>query len=657
MNKLAQEVTAINQRQMATAWQFKLNRVMQIRKYRRLYNGQVEPKLRIQFNVPIPIFAGMIDTLQADLDDAVLLKFCEEDPADYKAITKANAVLERYSTSKSSDNNWMSKFRAARQEEIITGRGFLKCSPSNEDGFRFILEAPTYEDMFWEPTGGPDLEKHLFKGQQNIWLSEKDLEDGKGTLYDTEAVNSLLNGSGSTYKRAGIWDSYLDFANRYRPLGLYPDANNYVGQRVWHFVEFVSQYKGKQWYNLFDPYSGTSIRFEKLTDINSSGVSPWVSFASHEDPKNFASKSFADDLYPIADSIITLFNQDLTNRQKRNLNAKAYDKDMVKDVQKFDEAQYRPDALVPIDTLKGTRRLDQAFYEFKTPEITGTIEMTAWLEQTAGRNLGVSDLQQGNVTQATKKPTVVYTEQANINKRLSFMSEPFLIASQQLGLRFFNALQDYMTEPMAVKLIGEEGVEWDVFKRKDLNLNKTPSINVVSKSAQDQTYSMAQANKEKALAMLGADPTTAALVNPKVKAEYIARDIGGFEQVEVALLLDTKNETSKETVAEASAAIQDIILRGKMPSVNYNADKYFLDKITNFARDHRDTMPLKKFQMLIDYAAMHQQIAMENEMKKAPQVAMQEAQSMMQQPQSYSQPNTRALPKVGNMPLNKPLNV
>jgi len=48
-----------------------------------------------------------------------------------------------------------------------------------------------------------------------------------------------------------------------------------------------------------------------------------------------------------------MFNQELTNREKRNFGARAYDKDMFKDVRKLDESMHRPDALVPADTKGG----------------------------------------------------------------------------------------------------------------------------------------------------------------------------------------------------------------------------------------------------------------------------------------------------------------
>jgi len=620
-NKLAEKLTGINLRQLATCWQFKLPRMMQIRKYRRLYNGIIPPRLRTSFNVPIPIFPGMIDTLQADLDETHILKADEDDPADFKAIVKINAAIKKESTSSRPGAQWNKKFRQGRFEKIITGREVFSFSAASvidetkgTEQYHSNLEVVPFEDFFFEPMGGGSLEGHLFTGRQNVWRTESQLRKGvEDGLYDREQVNKLLQVGGADYKRSGIWDGYLDFSNRFQPLGLMPEANNYVGEKVFHLVEFESVYEGRRWYNLFEPFMAEWIRFEKLKDINSSGGYNFISSASHEDPKNFASKSFADDLYPIADTMITLVNQDLTNRQKRNLNAKAYDKDMVKDLAKLDEAQWRPDALVPFDTKGGTRRLSEGVYEFKTPEIGGTIDMANWLESVAGRNLGVNELQQGGSQPASKKVGVIYSEMANINKRLSFMSQPELELVQELGVLFVASLKDYMREPMAIELLGETGIEWGVLERVDLDLNRNPKFSVVSQSSQNKLNEAAAGRKEKAFGMVKGSPN----VNPRAFDEYVLRDIGGLPEPDIAIILDTNNDSDKETIAEAAAAVQEIMLHGKQPKMNYNADRYYINHLLDFAKEHRDTIPMKKFEMLIQTALAHEQIVIGNEKEKA----------------------------------------
>ena len=616
-NTLADTCTSIAMRQLRECWTFKLPRVRAVQKYRRLYNVEVLPKLRVQFNVPIPVFSGMIDTLQADLDDGLTLKYESQDPADWKAIQKLNAAIHQEASSMRPGAMWDEKWRDARLEAIFSGRGVLKFTAGNDKGYYSNLEVVPFEDFFFEPSGGGDLENHLYAGQQNIWRTKQQLLDGvKEGIYDKAQVDSLAD-AGKSWKISGIWDGMNDMGNRFRPLGLTNNAYNYVGDDVFHLLEWVMTYQGKRWYIVFEAYTGTWIRFEKLADVCSADYLPWISFASHKDIKNFASKSFCDDLYPVADSIITLINQDLTNRQKRNLNARAYDKDMFKDVAKLDEAQYRPDALVPVDTKNGTRAIGAGIYEFKTPEITGTIDIISWLETKTGEHMAVTDMQQGGVYTGAKRTPVIMAQMQQIEKRIGFMSQPFVTAGQKLGNLFFCSLKDYMTEEMAVKLYGEKGFEWDVLKRLDLHLKRNFEITVISNSQSNKQSAMEKKDKQGALQMVAQSPN----INQKARDEYILKDIGQFTEYEAAILLDNTNTSNKESASLMAAAIQEIGLRGKKPETNYNADLFFVRGLLMWARKMRGSLPDKKFKLLMDYIDEHQKIVQQNVENAQPPVA------------------------------------
>lgn len=639
-NLLADKLTAVALRQLQISWLFKQPRITKIRDFRRLYNTQLLPKLRTQFNVPLPVFSGMIDTLQADLNDTLVIKYGHTDPADWKAVEKLNSAIEQESTDMRPGAKWAGKFREYRFEKIITGRGIAKHTAGNDGGFHSEFEVVTFEDFFFEPTGGKDLDNHLFCGQQNIWRSAYQLKEGADNgIYDKKQVETLIsNGGGSVWKRAGLWDSMHDIGNRFSPLNLNAETNNYVGEVMFGLVEWVLTYEGKRWRILFEPYTGIWVQFEKNIDLISSDALPWISSASHPDSKNFASKGFSDDLYPVADSIITLFNQDLTNRQKRNLNAKAYDREMFKDVGKLDEAQYRPDALVPADTKNGAKRISEGIFAFETPALTGTVDLIEWLEADTGKNLGVTDLQQGGSQAATKKVGVTFAELGQISKRLEFTSAPFQEMGMQLGDRFLAALKDYMTEPIAIQLLGENGIEWDVLKRIDLNTKRALKISVSAKGISEARNDVAASKKTAALGALAMSPN----INQVTRDEMVLRE-AGFTEADIAILMDTSNHTDKETMAEVSAAIQEIVLRGKMPKTNYNADLFFLKRLANFAKQHQDTLSKKKFDMLIEYMNMHQQIAADNAKELATAQVAQEQRAM------------QMAGNTGGAPVNTPL--
>ena len=593
----------------------------------------------------------MIDTLQADLDDGLVLKYIEKDPADWKAALKANTALQQESESMRPGAMWNQKIRQARQEMLFSGRGFLKYSPSSEDGFTSNLYAPTFEDMYFEPKGGGQLENHLFAGQTDIWKTQKSLEDLSGNEYDAGQVKKLVALGASDYKVSSYWQNY-DFSNRFLSLGLTSESNNYVGEKMFNMVEWGLTYKGIRWYLLFEAFSGTWVRCEKLTDVHSSGMWPWMSFASHEDAKNFASKSFADDLYPHAKIMTDFFNEDMENVKRRNSNSRAYDKDMFPNVAALDEAQMGRDRLVPVDTKGGTRRIDSGIYTFETPEIRGTIDTLKYMEDLIGRNVGVTDLQQGQKQGSDNKVGITLLENQQVSQRLSFQSQPFIEVGQQLALRFFGGLKDYLREPLSIKLLGETGYQWDYLTRVDLSLNKDFEISVTSQSKENRNNQLAHDKKINALVTVRNTPPANPTVNSRLIDEYILRD-GGLEETEIALILDPKSQADKNTVAETSAAIQDIMM-GRVPTKNYNATAYFMQSILDFVKTHQDDKKVKKnLDKFMQYLEEHAQIARENEERRAKKDAMMMGQQQqigpdgqpVQQPQMQQSMPQQGMPQ------------
>jgi len=511
--------------------------------------------------------------------------------------------------------------RDARKDMLFSGRGFLKYVPSSDGGFSSNLYAPVFEDMYFEPKGGGQLENHLFVGQSDIWKTTKDLEDNAGGIYDFNQVKRLISFSeGNTYKTSSYWQNY-DYSNRFLSLNLSAESNNYVGESMFNFVEWVLTYKGERWYLVFEAFSATWVRCEKLTDVDSSGYYPWMSFASHEDSKNFANKGFSDDLYPIAVLMNDMFNEDMENRKRRNSNSRAYDKDMFPDVAKLDEAQFGRDRLVPVDTKNGTRRIESGIYSFQTPEITGTIDTLRYIEDLTSRNLGVTDLQRGEKQGSDNKVGVTLLENQAISKRLSFESQPFIEVGQQLGLRFFSGLKDYMREPISIKLLGQDGYEWDELRRIDLNTKKDFEIIVTSQTSENKANQMAYNKKMTALATIRNSSVKNQNVNGKMVDEMILRD-AGYNEIEIALLLDPKSQADKNTVAETSAAIQDI-MQGRVPKKNYNATAYFLQTILDFVKTHQDDKKIaNKMDVFMKYLEDHTQIAIDNETRRAKRDAM-----------------------------------
>jgi hypothetical protein len=655
INSLAEELTGIALRQLQTAYLFKVPRLNRIRQFRELYNNVVPRQKRIRYNVPIPIFSGMIDTLNAQMADELILKFQERDPADWMSAHKTNAFIDEKQHSMAPGDKWNAKFRASVFECSITGRGFFQYNVGNQpDGYYDHLDTPTYEDMFWQPKGGAHLEEHLFRGRMNRWKPQKDVEDkAKAGVYDAKQVQKLKNAfAGTEYIISPTWENY-DFSNRFLPLGLSPEANNYVGETMYHFVEWELMHKGQYFYIVFDPYSSTWVRFEKLKDVNSSGYSHWMSFASHEDQKNFASKGFADDLYPIAVMMQDQLNEDAENRRRRGSGARAYDKDMFPDVASLDLAMTGRDRLVPADTKGGTKKIADGIYHFETPDISGSVDALKYLEALAGRNLGIPDTSQGDNPNPNATVGVTLQETAGASKRLSYSAQPIIEVGQELGLRVFTGVKDYLDEPMAIKLIGEDGYQmWDYLRRTDLNIKRPFAINISSANKENQMDQMANQRKMEALDKI---------LQPKgPDFEGNAREVdaqrlrmAGWSEQDIVLILDPNDQASKETLSQVSADIQTM-MKGKVPEINYAANAFYFSKLFDWLKTHQGDPKVKKnLQVFNQYMMSIAPIAQDNEARRAQDELRAAQRTAILKSASEPQP---AAPGGGMSPMGGPPN-
>lgn len=616
VNALADEAVNRSIQILANLNRFKQSRLDRIQLYRDLYAGKVRKKYRQPFNVVLPVFSGALDTLMAAFNDDLALEFKEQEPADYIAIQKLNALWLMESTSGTPNAKFPLKTRQDRSNALFSGRGFMENFALSIPDYRNCFDVFELDDAIFQPRGGGHLENHLYAGRSDLVRSETDLKDG---AYDKAQVAKLLKNAANTDFYPTDDDMRKSLA-KFRAMGLNVTNADYVGERLFKLVGMAVTIRGERYYLVFSPWYRTWVRFEKLSVLSSAGLYPWVSWATHEDNKNFLSKSYADDLYGIADSTHTLFNQELTNREKRNFNARGYDRDMFPDVAKLDAAQTRPDALVPIDTKNGTRRISEGIYTFETAELQGTINLIEWMKGEANKNIGVSDLSMGAAQGVTKRATVILAEQQAIAKRNLLRTSAYTEAMGEIGKLFFAGCKDHLPAKKAIRLLGADGEGWPNVTRADLDLYSDPDVKIVSSSIEMQNSQLKKQARMQVLEAIGADPILATQVNPRWRAEELLRSGGEYDDPEIKVALDTKNYGSKEETARAHEAIQ-AVLNGQKPETFYGATTMFMQIIHDFAVDNRNDLGMRKCQTLIDFEMAHASIAQDNMMRQAAQTA------------------------------------
>lgn len=631
--------------QLHTSYEFKKKRMAKIKEAEDMMVGAIKQKTRQMFNQNLPTLYGLFNTLAADLDDPIIVRVKGRD--DSVAVNLINKLLEVENKSLRPNLRVDYKDRISRRYAIAYGRAILKVFSTSKP-YSAHIEAVDPNFFHCQPMGGGILERHLFAGEEGIIKTKSELIDGaKNGLYDLKQVKQLIERASSKDYADSLSALEEERYSRFKALGIDPQSHSYVGEATFNLAEWVLTHNGERWYLLFDPYTKTWLRLERLVDVNGSGYYPWVSYATDEDDKVFWSTSIlADVLYPIADSINILFNQDLTNRQKINLNARAYDKEMFKNVQKLDEAQYKPDTLIPVDTFGGTRRIEAGIYTFTTPQLTGTIDMISWLEEFTGKHTGIYQPQIPPSNYKNPKASIIFANIQNLAKKIDYRSHSYTEAWGEITLRRIQGYKQNLSDEEAIEMIGTQAFGLKSLL-KQINLTKD-DIEILSTKQQNQEDALRKQQKAKSLEMILTNPILIQQTNPKWLLEHLLSDIGGWEQEEIEEAMDLRGMGGEAIQHDQAEYAIKKLIKGVMPELFYGATISFLRIIHDFASMHRLALG-DKFPLFIDYIKAHAQIVTENMTQLAMRFKAAQAETFqppqLTEPQPQSQPEKISIKK------------
>jgi len=586
------------------------NRIRDIQKNEELYNGKDDrPTLKGRFNVPLPIMSGFVDTLMAKIDEPPRLRFRNTKDGGLQLAAKVEGAHKVDSSA--IRGKWARKDRGTKKLAAFSGRGIYKIFAESSPKYRSVLEVVDYNDFIFDIDGGGDLDDHKYKGQINIFRTEYELlegvEDGR---YDADQVTKLI-ASGSEEKDKKNNEAFQKKQERIQTLGIGTISEKVTDGRTFNMVEKVLLYRGAWYYAFYEFETGVWVRVDPLEQVFGSDLSPWVSWATHEDPFNFLSKAPCDDMRPVAEAMQILFNQALDNRQARNRPQRAFDPSIFPDPAQL---EYRPDGLVIATTKGGNRAISSGIYTFETPEITGTIDLVQFLDGFVGQKTGITSGAQG-VSDKDTKVGVYFGDMQNVADRLGLYNKSYTEAHAQLGIRYYHGLKMHMPQKMMVQYLGEGGVEWTELSRRELHKTHEEDfeISVEGGDAEAQANEVMTRRKEDTLKDISQDETLRQKVSPTWLLENRLR-AAGFTEEEIRQARDTENDGNKVILSEAARAIEDI-LAGDRPRENRGATTAFVRKILDYARDN--DVGEEKYRVLMDYAMLHLPIAKKNAIREA----------------------------------------
>lgn len=635
----------IAQQQMKAGEKAKEKRLLDIKKNEDLYLNKIRPALKGRFNVPFPFMGGFVDTLMSKIDDPPTLTFTQQDEADYKKAKKTTAAWQKDYR----DSKWARKDRWSKKLAAFSGRAiFLKYSESDPE-YKSYLEVIDYNDFYNEPNGGGDNEDHLFCGIKNRFLTKAQLRRGaQSGLYNENQVNKLF----ATYETGDFKKVEKESETKYNraiSLGLDPLSNNYVGQSVYNCIFHCMEYDGERYFLLIDSLTGLWIKCETLEKAFGTNLYPIVSWATHEDPFIFWTKAPCDDLRPVCDSMITILNQALENRQKRNFGQRAYDVEIFPDPAQL---EYRPDGLVPVALTPG-KNISNGIYEFKTEEVSGTIDLVSFLDNLAGQKTGITPEAQGSADQ-NAKVGIYYGNMQQVADRFSLLNKSYSEAWEELGVRYAKGLEANCPEEMMVRLTGaENGVEWEkITKEDDIKPAIPYQIIVKSSKEEEKIGTIRQEKRIKILSEIKNDPELSKEINKKWLLKEMLAD-AEYDEETLKVALDPVNEYDQEILSEAAAENKEMLL-GKKVEPNKGATEGHIKKHLRMAYDNE--IKEETFKIILGHIDLEIPLAKDNAIKKAQKiiVAAQIQASManlmqpigvpMGKPQMPNNLNNRVLP-------------
>jgi len=574
-NDLANKLVSIAGQQLSAGLKMKDQRMKVIKEIEDLYNNKVIQISGGRINIPFPIMSGQVDTIYSKIDNPPTVKFEIPNREDIAARVTAAWKID----SSSSRAGWKRKDRAEKKLALFSGRGIAKIYATSVNGeYQAHYDVVDHRSFICEGTRG-NLEDNLYCGEIDIFKTEEDIKRlARLGIYDQKTANLLVSGGGLEKE---AYEAFSNQWDRMRALGLSPEMNAYVGQKIYNLAEWCMDYNGTRYYLLFDPKTNLCLRAEKLSDIQGSKtpVYPYVSWAVNYDEFNFWSKGAGDDILPVAEAMRLVLNEALENTRRRNRPMRVVDNGAVEDINQL--LEYIPDNVI---VAKPGRTGNIVTLE--TPEVTTSINLVEFLNSFLGEKTGISQQLQGTPDQDVKVG-VYYGTLQQAADRIGTINKEYSESYADKAYRYFWGLKQHLSGAKAVQMLGKFGYAWEDLTPKDLrDIDDIDDVVVSGGSSEETVDEVKKKRQLDTLAQLTANPALAQRLNPVwvIKTSLKGSD---FSDDDIQEALDAQGSEDRELMIEADRAIQQII-EGKTPKLNRGATIGFVQRILDWDRDNVD---------------------------------------------------------------------
>lgn len=570
-----------------------------------MYYGRKVFSTEARTNVSLGQMQEFVHTLLSKIDNPLVFKFTKRKPSQLKRVDLLNALR----SFDSERDFWDLKDIVGKKQAIIYGRTIYAYSASSNNGYEAKLEPIDVYDFLIDPAvSGIDIESAMNMGRWGIVKTIKDLKNGaKEGIYNRDAIKELMESEGNnedsnqeeTNKRSRSYDTNVQGIKEKK------NSNKYK------FWEWFTTYKGERYYILMTN-SGKWIRCEKLSAMFTSDMWPFWSWAAFPDLTEFWTPSYCDYARELFMAQEVSINQMLDNAEAINKPQKVVNVGAIEDMAKV--VKYRKDGIIPV---KNGVNIDQAIQFVKTPSIDTPIKVYNLLSAIQDRASGVTAGAAGVADEAGKVGIYEGNQMAAAD-RFGLLNKSYSFGYRRFAKLYEWGVKDNLTKPVAVDIIGPNGVEVKNISKRDIYKKNDTFGCLVESSDAELSNSLKNAATKitfltNQLATASSNPE-AAMINTKKAVEMMAK-ISGFSEDEIRELQDVNYFGNEELMSESDRDIE-AILNGENIEPNEMANNAYKQKMVNYMRDHKEDITDKQFAAISEYIDSLSDIIVRNEARE-----------------------------------------
>lgn len=551
-------------------------------------------------NVDLGQMSSFVHTLLSKIDNPLVFKYTKRKEAQLTRVKLLNA-LRGIDQQK---GNWDMYDIAGKKQAIIYGRAIYSYYADSIDGkYESHLEPVDVYDFLIDPSaGGLEMERAAYMGRYGVIKSRSDLKKGvKSKLYLKTETERLLDGSGNSTEMS---QEEVNKQNRTYDTNVNSSQKEIESKDKFKFWEWYTTYDGERYYLLITEDGGTAVRVEKLTDIFTSNLYPFWTWAAFPDLTEFWTPSYCDYVREIYMAQAVSINQMLDNAEQINKPQKIVN---IGAIENLAELKYRREGIIKV---KKEFNADQAVQTVKVPSINTPIEVFRLLDGIAEKASGVTAGAKG--VSDEDKVGIYEGNQANAADRFGFLNKSYSFGYKRFALLYEWGVRDHLVKKIAVDILGPEGVEIKEVSRRDI-FRKNEEFGCMVESSNAET-ALSEAEKRTKLTFL-ANQSQNPMQNPQ-KAYELQATIAGFDEDTIRQLLDSGDFGDAKIMSEAERDIE-AILDGENIPLNQAANTAYKQKFVDYMRDHQEDISNDDFRSLANYVLRLDEIITRNMVQDA----------------------------------------